>query len=208
MTQRIAEYWAGLQGSVHPDDLDLFGRNAEHGFNLDYPPPAFIGDVVNAPILVLDNNGGFNPTVTPSEFPDEAAHAEFRSRLASPRPAERRATAPYYLELNFWNWLESGQAALVNGVAYRSVDRSAAGVKSLTRDLPSAQFHRRWLVGDVLPLVEAGERFVVIHRWSRWNEAVQRFRGLANCVFSTSSVSPHLSRVERSAATEFLATRN
>ncbi len=207
MTKRLAEYWSRLEGSVHPDDIDAFGRHPGHGFNLDYPPPAFVGDVINAPILVLDNNGGFDASVTPSEFPDEAASDDFRSRLANPCSVEQRTAAPYYLKLNFWNWLGSGQAALVNGVAYRSVDRLAAGVENLTRDLPSAQFHRRWLTEDVLPQVKSGERFLIIHRWSRWNKAEQQFRGLPNCVFSTSPVSPNLSRAETAAASEFLSKK-
>jgi hypothetical protein len=205
MTRRLADYWARLEHSVHPDDADLLRQHHNHGLNLDYPPPAYVGDIVNAPVVILDNNGGFRADVTPSEFPDTNAHAEHRYRLANPGPAGRLDTAPYYLGLNFWNYLASGEAALVNGLAYRSTSGESEGVKALTALLPSAQFHRRWLVEDIVPLVESGDRFVVAHRWSRWNEAIKPLRALTNCVFSRVPASPHLSRAEMAAAAAFLA---
>lgn len=47
MTNELANYWARLEESVHPDDRTVFREHPEHGFNLDFPPPAFIGDVVS-----------------------------------------------------------------------------------------------------------------------------------------------------------------
>jgi hypothetical protein len=80
MTVELANYWGqlrNLRNTIHPDDAAVFRRVDAHGFNLDFPPPAFIGDVANSPIIILENNGGYDPIMTPNEFPDQAAHQEF-----------------------------------------------------------------------------------------------------------------------------------
>jgi hypothetical protein len=206
MLQAIVDYWRKLKGSVHPDDATTFGRFGEHGFNLDFPPPAYIGDILNAPIIILDNNGGFDMRTTPTEFPDALAHEEFREALAFPQRLDlsARTVAPYYRSRNYTRFLMSGAAALVNGVAYRSVNGDAKRVKELTRILPSAKFHRNWLIQSVLALVNRGERFLVIHRWGRWAPATDVFRAHPNAIFSTAQISKDLSRQELAAAEAFL----
>ncbi len=209
MTTELADYWGRLEGAVHPDDLALFSRELDHGFNLDFPPPAFIGDVVNAPVIILDNNGGYDPGMTIAEFPDGQTHSEFRETLARPRPLDRaaRTASRYYLERNFSKWLEGGVAALVNSVAYRSVSGRDKAVSRLTRSLPSAQFHQRWLQQILRPLAMRGERFVVVHRWSRWNGATDVLRGLPTAIFSSAPISKDLTAREISAVEGFLAER-
>ncbi|WP_148234767.1 hypothetical protein [Pseudooceanicola batsensis] len=206
MTQTLADFWSRLDDAVHPDDLATFEANDGHGFNLDFPPPAFIGDVVNAPLIILDNNGGFDAQLTPTEFPDEAAREEYRNLLANPRPLARsaRSIAPYYFNRNFSKWLEDGRAALVNGVAYRSVNGGAKHVARLSRSLPSALVHQQWLRDELLPQVKDGERFVVVHRWSRWNNAADVFRGVHGSEFSTAPISKDLTAAEMRAARQFL----
>jgi hypothetical protein len=76
---------------------------------------------------------------------------------------------------------------------------------ALTEHLPSARFHRTWLVEDILPLVISGDRCLIVHRWGRWMDAVEPFRGLRWCIFSNSSVSPHLSQAEKAHAAAFLS---
>lgn len=207
--QGIVDFWKQLDGTVHPQDAPVFEQHGTHGFNLDYPPGAYVGDIVNAPVIILDNNGGYDPVMTPGEFPDAEARASFMAALASPGPVDFQArhVSPYYRKRNFAKLLASGLAALVNGVAYRSVDGTAPGVKALTRALPSAQFHRAWLTGEVLPLAERGERFVVVHRTSRWLDAVAPFRNHPNAIVSRSSISPDLSRAELQAIDAFLGQR-
>lgn len=205
----IVDFWKQLDGAVHPQDAPVFERHGAHGFNLDYPPPAYIGDIVNAPVIILDNNGGYDPVMTPGEFPDGEARAEFRAALASPAPLDTKArhVSPYYRSRNFTRLLASGEAALVNAVAYRSVDGNAPGVKALTRALPSAQSHRDWLQNEVLPFADRGERFVVVHRLSRWLDAVTPFRDHGHAMVSRSSISPDLSLAELSAVEHFLKRR-
>lgn len=206
MTIELAEFWGQLEDSVHPDDKRVLEEDQNHAFNLDFPPPAFIGDIVNARVIILDNNGGFSPSLTPTEFPDEEACQEYRDRLANPVAVDpsARSMARYYVTRNFSDWLISGEAALVNGVAYRSKDGSAKGIARLTRTLPSAVYHQRWLREILAPLVREGERFVVAHRWSRWNNAADSLRNLPNVIFSEAPISKDLTAREREAAERFL----
>lgn len=210
MTKELAEYWSQLDGAVHPADVLKFELFSDHGFNLDFPPPAFIGDVINAPIVILDNNGGYDASLTPGEFPDRDAHNEFRDMLANPRPVSRneRTLSPYYLGRNYTKWLVDGVATLVNGVAYRSIDRKAKHVNRMTKSLPSALFHQHWLQEVLRPQAERGERFVIIHWWSRWNGASDALRVCRNAVFSSAPVSKDLTAREIAAGESFLATRS
>lgn len=206
MTIELANYWAQLTGSVHPCDTHTFADVVAHGFNLDFPPPAFIGDIVHAPVIILDNNGGYNENDTPKEFPDAEAHDEYRRMLAAPRPLDplSRSVSQYYLQRNYSEWLISGKAALVNGVAYRSVDGRASSVAQMTRTLPSARFHQHWLRETLAPLAKRGERFIVVHRWGRWNGAAEVLRSVPSVIFSSSSINPNLTAAEVSAAQAFL----
>lgn len=206
MLQDIVDYWQGLKASVHPDDASIFERFGDHGFNLDYPPPAYIGDILNAPVIILENNGGFDDEMTPAEFPDVHAHQEYREALAFPRPLDlsARSVSPYYRSRNYTRYLTSGTAALVNGVAYRSVDGKAKRVEELTKTLPSAKLHRNWLINAVMPLVDRGERFLVVHRWGRWKPATDALHGHPNVIFSTAQISKDLSRQELAAIERFL----
>lgn len=205
----LATYWSTLRGSVHPEDEATFADNPEHGFDLSFPPPAFIGDVENAPIIILDNNGGFDPTMTPGEFRTMGAADGFRGDLASSAVVDPRApwVSPYYLQRNFTNWLVSGDAALVNGVAYRSVSGREKSVAKLTKKLPSAALHRRWLIETVLPAVDRGERFLIVHRWSRWGDVAGSLRGRPGTIHSSAPISKDLTAEEVAAGRAFLRAR-
>ncbi|WP_298359454.1 hypothetical protein [Rhodoblastus sp.] len=209
MPKALAMYWARLEDNVHPDDKETFRQVSNHGFNLDFPPPAFIGDIVNAPVIILDNNGGYNAHITPAEFPDQEARNEFRKTLHTPQPVNplARSMSRYYLERNYSRWLISGQAALVNGVAYRSLSGRERAVEQLTRILPSAIFHQKWLRDGLAPLAERRDRFVVVHRWGRWNRAANALRGKTATIFSTAPVRPDLTLAEFVAVQTFLGSR-
>ncbi len=201
----IADYWRDLRDTVHPEDRAVLDAATGHGFDLHYPPPAYIGDILNAPVIILQNNGGFGPG-TAAEFSHPGAAQEYRDRLAAPSrfdPQEPSAS-PYYAGANFAPWLESGAAALVNAVAYRSPDGKAPRVAELAKTLPSARFHRRWLREALFPLVDRGQRFVVVHRWTRWCGAADIFRGHPGAIFSTAPVSVNLTAAETAAAEAFL----
>lgn len=202
----LATYWSTLRGTVHPEDVATFAENAEHGFDLSFPPPAFIGDVDKAPIIILDNNGGFDPTMTSAEFRSVGAADGFRGDLAGSAVVDPRApwVSPYYLQRNFTKWLITGEAALVNGVAYRSVSGREKSVARLTKTLPSAVVHRRWLIETVLPAVDRGERFLIVHRWSRWGDVAGSLRGRHGTIHSTAPISKDLTAEEVTAGNAFL----
>ncbi|WP_157115283.1 hypothetical protein [Paracoccus contaminans] len=205
----LAAYWSRLTENVHPDDVEIFAVFARHSFNLDHPPPAFVGDVLNAPVIILDNNGGYDEIMTPKEFASPDADRMFRASLADPRPIQYCAPylSEYYRSSNYSAYLRSGDAALVNGVAYRSRDGRHSSIKALTGLLRSAQEHRRWLTETILPQVQRGERFVIVHRWARWGSATDVFRNEANAIFSRSPVSKNLSAAEILALDNFLRRR-
>jgi hypothetical protein len=53
MASSIRKFWLRLENSVHPDDEACFREN-HHTFNLDFPPPAFVGHVDDAPVVFLE----------------------------------------------------------------------------------------------------------------------------------------------------------
>jgi hypothetical protein len=197
MSNLLSEFWGRLDGAVHPDDVSVFDRyRGNHGFNLDYPLPAFWGDVEQARILILDNNGGYKARVT-QEFPDEAARRRHLDRLGRPRPLCLAEAPPYYQTLNFAEWLANGCAALVNAVAYRSIDSNALNVRTIARELPSVKLHQRWLWEVAVPAAREGERFLIFHRWSLWNIGKETPQLQSpNIIFSSASINPNLTATE------------
>ena len=205
----LASYWSALRGTIHPDDEVTFSDNSEHGFDLSFPPPAFIGDVENAPIVILDNNGGFDPSMTPNEFRTSGAADGFRRDLAGSAVLDPRApwVSPYYCQRNFTKWLVSGEAALVNGVAYRSVSGREKSVARLSKVLTSAIFHRRWLIETVIPSVDRGERCLIVHSWSRWGNVAGTLKGRAGTIHSNAPISKDLTAEEVAVGIAFLRGR-
>lgn len=205
----LATYWSALRGTVHPDDEATFASVADHGFELSFPPPAFVGDADNAPIIILDNNGGFDPRMTPAEFRAPGAADGFRAALAASSALDPKApwVSPYYLQRNYAHWLVTGKAALVNGVAYRSVSGRERSVATLTRKLPSAAIHRQWLIDTVMPSVARGERFLIVHRWARWCDVATGLRGYPGTIHSTAPISKDLTADELKAGQKFLQGR-
>lgn len=200
----LAEYWSRCTGNIHPDDTAVFAdpKYAGHGYNLDFPPPAFIGDVKTALIIILDNNGGFSND-TYREFPDECSRQEYLRRLAHPQPTDAK-TAPYYRDLNCFDWLADGRAVLVNGVAYRSPGSNSQYVWRIAKQLPSARRHQDWLLKEILPQAARGERLVIVHRLGMWFGAVTKDRQYNGVTFSPSPRCPYLSLQEREKGERFL----
>jgi hypothetical protein len=80
-SSRIRAFWRQLTGTVRPEDEWAFAVHPGYAFNLDFPPPAFIGDIDRALIIALISNGGYKPGVTEAEFPDAASVSEYRDWL-------------------------------------------------------------------------------------------------------------------------------
>lgn len=183
----LVEHWRRLTGTVHPDDIEAFAQGSE-GFYLDHPPPAYIGAVDTAPVVILMKNGGYDPVMTPAEFRQPGSVARYLDRLYKPGPVEPTDVSPYYDNLQVADHLRSGKVAIVNAVAYRS----GRGIEKspITRTLPSLAVHRRWLVNELLPAAERRERLVIAHRKGLWN--FPSISKQAAVIHTTNPVSPFL----------------
>lgn len=173
----ISKHWSLLKDNVHPDDVPALGRH-QHSFRLDFPPPAFIGDVDNAPIVILMANGGYNEEKTPKEFPDECAVDEHRDYLRGLRFPLPRLLSAYYAKGALGSLIAEGSAALVNAVPYRSRRLSEEKEnQTVAKLLPTLATHRSWLRREVLPPAAAGQRFVLAHRVRWWDISPKDFAG-------------------------------
>lgn len=172
MASSIVNFWRELKDTtapvIHPRDKEAF-VGALHSFNLDFPPPAYIGAVDDAVCIVLYANGGYDPDVTPMEFREIITPANFLEYLHQPRRIAPSRIAPYYATVNFSHLIESGKVALVNAVAYRSRKISEEPEnEDLAVRLPSVAAHRAWLRDKILPEVRKGNRVLVIKRGRLW----------------------------------------
>ncbi|GMU46920.1 MAG: hypothetical protein AMXMBFR26_17020 [Porticoccaceae bacterium] len=196
MNTELPEYWSRMRktalGWVHPDDEELFGSVA-HSFNLDFPPPAFVGDVTRAKIIILAANGGYKPDVTPKEFDAPGSEARYMNRISNPGETNWSEVAPYYDGVNYADLIINGTAALVNVCAYRSrkISEEPENKRLLAR-LPSVNFHRTWLLETIFPQIESGKRVVVGKRHGLWSlpASVKTCNGF---IADPAPISPHLS---------------
>ena len=180
MASSIRAFWRQLAGTVHPADEPVFAAHPGHSFNLDFPPPAFIGDIDRAPIIVLMSNGGYRSGVTEAEFPDANSINEYRDWLRGKIKSMPSHLSKYYTWQALGDWIAAGQAVLVNAVAYRSPNLSQEPAnQAVARELPSLAAHRRWLFQEALPQAAAGKRFILVHR-NRWWAVPREWAG--SCV--------------------------
>lgn len=184
----IVEFWRRCNGPIHPDDQSLLD-NAPGVFNLDYPPPAYIGDIESAPIVLLSGNGGYDAQMTPAEYPTSDARTRAIQRLHNPGPVEPADVSPYYARRNYAKWILSGQLALVNAVAYRSVNITPK-VRRIASVLPSSKAHRYWLQHEAILSAKSGERLIVAHRYAMWG--LKRLECPAWVHFTSAAISPDL----------------
>ena len=161
MTASIVLFWRRLAGTVHPDDQAILDREP-HSFNLDYPPPAYVGDVENAPVILLYSNGGYDPQTTPQEFASPADAARLREYLHAPTQIDPAKISPWCGHRNFAELINAGTLALINAVPYRSpLLSSEPANRRVARMLPSRLAANRWLAGEVL---SRQDRLVLLHR--------------------------------------------
>ena len=197
MRADLSTYWKSLRrtklGWVHPDDEELLG-GAQHSFNLDFPPPAFVGDINNARIIILVANGGYHSEITPGEFESPDSEEQYLKRLANPESANWKDVAPYYRGVNYADLVFSGRAVAVNACAYRSRKISEEPEnRKLIRQLPSSIFHRDWLVNTILPDLQSGKRIIVGKRHGLW-ELPPSIKGSLGFIADKAPISPHLSK--------------
>jgi len=172
----IVTFWRGQQ------EVDAEGRWAHrldrkvldagpHSFNLDYPVSPYIGDVLTAPVIILNANAGYKPDVTPTEFPDAASVSAYIARVDDPSGSDWSFVSRYYAETNYGHLIGPGKVVVVNACAYRSpkiTDKTESNNRAMIKRLPSSIFMRRWLLEAVLPIAAKRERLVVINRGGQW----------------------------------------
>lgn len=164
----LKKHWSQINGPVHPEDAAIFQGAANHSFNLQFPPPAFVGNI-DAPIIVLMSNGGYKAGLTEEEFPDAAAVEEHLAFLRGDTETMPERLSSYYRRGPFGSMLEDGSVLLINAVPYRSPQLSSEPVnKALARRLPSVDVHRQWLFGEALPEARKGARLILAHRNKWW----------------------------------------
>lgn len=209
----LVRHWRKLTGKtqlngkyvyVHPDDMEVL-REHPNRFNLDYPPPAYVGDIVGAPVIMLLTNGGYNSEGTKNEFSKRGAAKRYLDCLHDPRLMCPKVYSPYYLTRNYKELLKKGELAIVNVAAYRSPNFSPARQK-IADDLESVKLHRRWLRETLLPEAAAGKRFVVAHRYTHWELKPIKHKQ-RNLYFSRSQHNSHMEHEARNQLDEFLASR-
>lgn len=211
MISSIRKYWQHLESAVHPEDAPVFASHPRHTFNLDFPPPAFIGDVDNAPVVILLLNGGYDPDKTPAEFARPTDCIEFLDWLKGTRTAIPTNLSAYYTQQAVFPWVREGSAVIVNAVAYRSpkiTDKSESENRNLAKLLPSTKVHNLWLRDELLPDVRNGKRCLVAHRWSLWDFGPETVGPLANVHFSRAPASPYLSNDLKAEIGSWLAGRD
>lgn len=173
MSSSIREFWQGLKSVehpvLHPGDEQVF-KDHPHTFNLDFPPPAFIGKVDTAPIVILMAHGGYDCKMTPFEFPERADRVEYLQWLNCESVDIPRNLSPYYTKNPlFDDWIRDGKAVIVNAVAYRTAKiREGTENDKVAKLLPSWKVHREWFCKEVLPDAERGQRRVVAHHPRLW----------------------------------------
>lgn len=192
----------GTDAYVHPDDMEVL-RDCKHDFNLDYPPPAYVGDIVNAPVVMLLTNGGYSDG-TQSEFAKQGDEDRYLECLHDPSLMRPEGYSQYYRKQNYRDLLKKGKLAIVNVVAYRSSGFTYANQK-IADIMSSAKRHRQWLREELLPEAKSGKCFVVAHRHRHWKLDPEKDRQ-HNLIFPKGRRNPNMEHESRGQVDEFLAS--
>ncbi len=174
MTVSPTAFWRLMkpEQTIHPLDRPILER-ANHTFRLSEPPPAFIGDIEHAPVIVLCSNGGWN-IQTPQEFLHrDNSPAKFVARLHTSQACDPAIVSPYYGRSNLAAFISCGEVALLNLSPYRSPELSKEPENAtLAHELVSSKYAVRWVKDILMPLVRNGERMIFLKRntWLKFLE--------------------------------------
>lgn len=208
----IVSFWRGEQSADHQKRwahrLDRKVLDAgPHSFNLDYPISPYVGDVVNAPVVILNANAGYNATLTSTEFPDDDACSSYVDRVDRPEGADWSFVSRYYNDTNYGHLVASGRVVVVNACAYRSrkISEESDNQKMIPR-LPSCIFTRRWLLEAALPMAKNGKRLIVVNRGGHWHLPAN-FSSQTGVTKDPAPVSPRITSTALQRMSEFLDHR-
>ena len=207
----IVDYWK-LQAErdkqwFHPEDEEFLGQ--PNSFNLEYPVVPYVGDIVNAAVIILAANGGYDEHKTSLEFVNRLAVDQTLTLVSSPSSADwskYRAMPLYYEQTNYGDLIVNKTAALINACAYRSKKiTTEKDNQRLIKRMPSCNFNRAWLRECILPLARAGDKLVIGKRYGLWqlNEAEKKSRGME---LDPAPISPRISKVSYTRMYHFLSS--
>ena len=95
MTSTLVQFWRQLRRFVHPRDQS-FLRTNEHPFHLNFPPPAYNGDIDRAPVILLTANGGWiDDAAVKQEMRLFGGQKKYLDYIHNPRPMQLN-------EMNVW----------------------------------------------------------------------------------------------------------
>jgi hypothetical protein len=170
----IVSFWREQQTEDHKGRwAHKFDRKAldaaMHTFNLDHPVSPYIGDVLVAPVIILNANAGYSASLTPTEFPDADAIEAYTARVDDPSGSDWSFVSRYYDRTNYGDLVATRRAVVVNACAYRSPKISEEPENQrIIPKLPSSIFMRQWLLEAVMPLAARGERLIINNRGKHW----------------------------------------
>jgi hypothetical protein len=102
----IVAFWSGQQGVnaqgqwAHRFDRKVLDAGPQT-FNLDHPVSPYIGDVLTAPVIILNANADYNPDLTPTEFHDGDAVSAYVARVDDPSGSDWSFVSRYYDGTNY-----------------------------------------------------------------------------------------------------------
>jgi hypothetical protein len=174
MTVSLTAFWRLMKPdqTIHPLDRRVLER-ANHTFRLAEPPPAFIGDIENAPVVVLCSNGGWNEQTSREFLHEDNSPAKFVARLHTSAACNPAIVSPYYGRSNLASYIARGTVALLNLIPYRSPELGKEPRNAnLANDLDSSKYAARWVKDVLMPVVKQGDRKVFLKRniWLKFIE--------------------------------------
>ena len=194
----LIKFWSELEDTVHPRDKQVLNRYPE-AFKTEYPPPAYIGDIISARIFLLWANGGYHPERTVREFESPGSVEAFRDRLRNPRPW---TTLRFKAQPTLRKWLETGNAAIINAMGYRS-EKLTRQHRAIADELPSVQFHRKWFHSHLLPA--CGRVMIIVHRPRLWKLRKDDLSTNHHLLFTDNPASGYLPNWVTERGEEFIA---
>ena len=195
----LTEFWSHLEGPVHPEDARYFLERPDVAALLqtNFIPSAFFGDVENAKVILCYGNGGAEDEQAFYRSPQ--MQAALLSHIRKPGPIDPDRFFTYFSGEWHTQLIRDGQAALVNAVAYRSVNMNALTDANM-KGIPSVRIARNW-IKTACAEAAAGRRLVVLQRRRLWGVKAHPAPGV---VFATNPVSKSLSKETRAAIETFL----
>ena len=97
----LSAFWRklDLDQTVHPLDREMLAAET-HDFRTREPPPAFVGDIERAPVIVLCSHGGWTPETSKEFLQLNNSPAEYVERLHNSTACDAGIVSPYYARSN------------------------------------------------------------------------------------------------------------